>query len=456
MGWLAYRYYCYNYRDVLVDFDEAGSIFPGPNPQYVTGDNMVPMFPACTKDQVFTPRKGEFVFNIQQSQRISHQCSIVLYCYDNYQFRSWNVYVPNHHRTTGEPVAPKESTEELAQQIVRRYGSEYLMRNPDPDCDPTIRKPVLLDRPEKLAIEAAQAQNRPWDVLPVLAPTIFHVFGTIGLVTFNANSDGVASISTKDNIMLFQACSKAYQCSKSAAFSVDLTSGKAAGAVNDGTHIYTYTGDYQSQADLPDSLKNWINPSLVATSTSAVPAEKSPSPICPAGQPPMSADEGAASPSASSDANHEGSEKMAILGFRPGESADDTASHAVALGFSRVGDCKYRQFPGQAPITDYTDCTFAGNSGESMEVSFHCGRLQRIDYKFKVTRYGELLKTMTNAYGKPRSMDIDGTNPSLVGWGLPDEGFSIELGKTDDGASGFLAWVDQSELVKLGRRYKQE
>jgi hypothetical protein len=123
-----------------------------------------------------------------------------------------------------------------------------------------------------------------------------------------------------------------------------------------------------------------------------------------------------------------------FLGFTGGESVSDAANHAAALGFMRAGNCTSRQ---DAP--EYTDCKFAANDGESMEVSFYGLQLQGMVYRFGASRYEDVLGEITKLHGTARTLH-DAYNPSYEvskEWGSPKERFSISLGKTADGGSAF-------------------
>jgi len=129
--------------------------------------------------------------------------------------------------------------------------------------------PLPLTRAE---VDAAIAKLQYSDVMPKLKPTLLHVFGS-KLDDFNAHSDGATSLSIKDNVMFFFGCSISAKCSRSAAFCLDLSSGKAAGAIVD-DYVYTYLGDYQSEAALPDSLKEFLKQNSENAPETASPAVK--------------------------------------------------------------------------------------------------------------------------------------------------------------------------------------
>jgi hypothetical protein len=106
--------------------------------------------------------------------------------------------------------------------------------------------------------EVDAAMEKPWSVLPQLKPSLRHVFGS-NLNAFNAHSDGTSSLSIKGNIVLFVGCSTSSKCVNSTAFCLDLSNGKAAGAIADDTEVSTYTGDYPDKESLPEGLKEWLN-----------------------------------------------------------------------------------------------------------------------------------------------------------------------------------------------------
>jgi hypothetical protein len=124
-----------------------------------------------------------------------------------------------------------------------------------------------------------------------------------------------------------------------------------------------------------------------------------------------------------------------FLGFSGGELADEALKHAGALGLERNGDCKSR-LSGNKVAMEYTDCEFTGREGESMELSFYYGELERVSYRFGIDRYNEIRNQITTAYGPPRSHG----GVSEV-WGSFNERFSISMVKTEDGASGYATIV---------------
>jgi hypothetical protein len=130
--------------------------------------------------------------------------------------------------------------------------------------------------------------------------------------------------------------------------------------------------------------------------------------------------------------NAVGTNKL-FLAFGGRESPRIAESHAAALGFTKVEDCKYRQYAGRPPITDYTDCKFLKSGGESMEMSFYHGQLQRIEYGFEPLRYNETLETITKANGNSRSP----AGAKVLVW-YSQQGY-ISLGKTADGTRGYAS-----------------
>ena len=124
-----------------------------------------------------------------------------------------------------------------------------------------------------------------------------------------------------------------------------------------------------------------------------------------------------------------------VLGFKAGESSEETGKHAGDLGMTKLRDCKERKGGGwTAP--EYVDCEFLGNNGESIEASFYFGQLQRIEYNFPLDHYDAILEKIEKSFGNPR-IRTDQDDPSVVvgaGWG--GKKFDISLVKTADGASG--------------------
>jgi hypothetical protein len=133
--------------------------------------------------------------------------------------------------------------------------------------------------------------------------------------------------------------------------------------------------------------------------------------------------------------SRQGWANASLLGFRGGDSLQDVGGHAADMGFTKVSDCKTRQFEGDPPDTDYTDCKFSGKARESMEASFYRGQLQRIEYHFPATRYGEILEAIKKANGNPRYTDP--ADPSHAFWGTFDDHFDISTDK--DAAQGWAS-----------------
>src|SRR5581483_11085903 len=136
-----------------------------------------------------------------------------------------------------------------------------------------------------------------------------------------------------------------------------------------------------------------------------------------------------------------------FLAFEGRESLRESETRAVALGFTKVGDCKYRQYAGRPPITDYIDCKFSKNDGKSMEMSFYHGQLQRIEYSFEAADYPKTLETITKANGNSNSP----TGANFQVWNKPKQG-RISLGKTADGAGGYASVV--FDLPELDQQMK--
>ena len=134
---------------------------------------------------------------------------------------------------------------------------------------------------------------------------------------------------------------------------------------------------------------------------------------------------------------NQGWPNASLLGFRGGESPQDVSRHAADIGLTKVSVCTYRQFEGEPPDTDYTDCKFSGKAGESMTVAFYRGQLQKAEYYFPVNRYGEILEAIKKANGNPRTTDPE--DPAHAFWGTYKEHFSIGIDKTANGNEG---WAD--------------
>jgi hypothetical protein len=93
--------------------------------------------------------------------------------------------------------------------------------------------------------------------MPKLWRVQMHVFGD-DVAIFNTASGGAASLTVKDSEFFIEGCDTFDKCARSAAFSLDMSSGKAAGAIAVKGRPRIYTGDYPSEDSLPDSLKIWL------------------------------------------------------------------------------------------------------------------------------------------------------------------------------------------------------
>jgi hypothetical protein len=136
-----------------------------------------------------------------------------------------------------------------------------------------------------------------------------------------------------------------------------------------------------------------------------------------------------------------------FFAFEGRESLRESESRAAAIGFTKVGDCKYRQYAGRPPITDYTDCKFLKNDGDSMEMSFYHGQLQRIEYSFDAHHYPETLGTITKVNGNSNSP----AGANFLVWNSLKRG-RISLGKTADGTRGHASV--EFDLPELDQQMK--
>jgi hypothetical protein len=134
---------------------------------------------------------------------------------------------------------------------------------------------------------------------------------------------------------------------------------------------------------------------------------------------------------------------VTVLGFKAGESAKETGTHAVeSLGMTEAGNCKERR-DGNATYPEYVDCEFLGSNSESLQASFYSGQLQRLEYTFPLSRYDTVLEQISKTFGKPRSVTgpHDRSNVVALDWGGFNEGFDISMGKRIDGTSGSASVV---------------
>ena len=115
--------------------------------------------------------------------------------------------------------------------------------------------PAPLDAPTKEHIRAAV--ERPWDVLPELQKVLQHVFGA-DVATFQLGTNGPGELRIKGDDAFFSFC-KAHDCpDHMSALVIDLSNGKAAGAIKNESRLSIYQGDYPSRDALPDSLNGWL------------------------------------------------------------------------------------------------------------------------------------------------------------------------------------------------------
>jgi hypothetical protein len=97
---------------------------------------------------------------------------------------------------------------------------------------------------------------RPWDVLPELQGLLRHVFGS-DVAKFELATNGPGELRLNGDDAFFHFC-KAHDCpDHESVLVVNLSNGRAAGALVDTGSLYTYEGDYPSDA-LPDNLKAWL------------------------------------------------------------------------------------------------------------------------------------------------------------------------------------------------------
>jgi hypothetical protein len=131
------------------------------------------------------------------------------------------------------------------------------------------------------------------------------------------------------------------------------------------------------------------------------------------------------------------STKANVLGFWAGESPHDAGVHAAALGLPRLTGCKNRS----VTTTDYIDCEFLGTSTEKIQATFHNGRLQRVEYNFRVERYSEFLLRISEDYGRPHVVHTPDGSELSKDWGGLKEKVEISLGKTYDNSSGWITVI---------------
>jgi hypothetical protein len=125
---------------------------------------------------------------------------------------------------------------------------------------------------------------------------------------------------------------------------------------------------------------------------------------------------------------------VSVLGFKAGESAEEATDHARALGMTKLSQ---RGCTETLPVV----CSFLGDNGESMEVTFCCSsELQKIDYEFPVARYGAILEKVEKTLGAPRiaTYPSDGEE-ARPRWGSPGERFDVSILKATDGVSAAVS-----------------
>ena len=237
--------------------------------------NLRPRYKGCSTDTL--------IQNVSQSQAAMPDCSAVVL--SNGSIALWNWEIPDSvDPTEGEQVAPAiRYIGELAEKYKVPMGgawyqderaksglmwcSDKIKQSPNGGVtdDWTCPNPVVTNQGQPIPmpvpraeIEAAVAQNDTAGVMLKLKPTVAHVFGS-DLAVFDAHSDGAASVVIKGDELVFQGCSISDKCSRSAAFCVDLSNGRGAGAIGDDEHVQTYNGDYQSEQELPTGLKQWMS-----------------------------------------------------------------------------------------------------------------------------------------------------------------------------------------------------
>jgi uncharacterized RDD family membrane protein YckC len=129
--------------------------------------------------------------------------------------------------------------------------------------------------------------------------------------------------------------------------------------------------------------------------------------------------------------------QVSVLGFRFGESAKDMGERAGSMGF-HLGDCDQRS----ANAPEYVDCQLARDNGDSLTVTFLKGGLQRLDLKFRIENYDQVLKAIQRDHGIPRLVVLPGG--TYLEWGSLTGPFDIDLDRADDMKEGHLEAVDLS------------
>ncbi len=101
-----------------------------------------------------------------------------------------------------------------------------------------------------------------------------------------------------------------------------------------------------------------------------------------------------------------------VLGFRAGESGEDVKKQMAALGIPDLGDCKDRTYSGTEHATvaldiytEYVDCKWSADNGNTLEPSFYYGQLQRLKYTFSIDQYDRVRVAIEKEHGQPEKSD---------------------------------------------------
>ena len=157
-------------------------------------------------------------------------------------------------------------TEAVSQGTVRQSQMNILLCPPCSEGEPRpgeratvpiatpASSPIPLDEPTKEHVRAAV--ERPWDVPPELQKVLQHVFDA-DVATFQLGTNGPGELRIKGDEAFFSFC-KAHDCpDHMSALVIDLSNGKAAGAIKNEGRLSIYQGDYPSRDAIPDSLRGW-------------------------------------------------------------------------------------------------------------------------------------------------------------------------------------------------------
>lgn len=125
-----------------------------------------------------------------------------------------------------------------------------------PDADRRITAP-----PVQLSAATAEhvrgSVGHPWDALPELRGVLRHVFGD-DIRKFEFATDGPGELTLNGDEAFFHFC-KSHACpDHEAALAINLSDGRAAGALIENGSLYTYEGDYASKDAVPQNLQTWI------------------------------------------------------------------------------------------------------------------------------------------------------------------------------------------------------